>query len=152
MRVKVAAGSPWISSDLRPGPALPAWADWRKYDRFALRDLYARSALAVVPLLENDYQTGISTILEMMAMGKPLIVTRTRGQTDTIVDGENGLYVPPGDPAALRAAIERLRRDPAEAARLGRNARQYVEKQAGLDLFTRTLQQALVEAHALRCG
>ena len=152
VRVRVAAGSPWISSELRPGSALPAWADWRRYDRFALRDLYARSAIAVVPLLENDYQTGISTILEMMAMGKALIVTRTRGQTDTIVDGETGLYVPPGDPAALRAAIELLRRAPEEAARLGRNARRYLEQHAGLDLFTRRLKQALVEAHAARFG
>ena len=152
VRVRVAAGSPWISSELRPGSALPAWADWRKYDRFALRGLYARSAIAVVPLLENDYQTGISTILEMMAMGKALIVTRTRGQTDTIVDGETGLYVPPGDPAALRAAIERLRRAPEEAARLGGNARRYIEQHAGLDLFTRTLQQALVDAHSARFG
>jgi glycosyltransferase involved in cell wall biosynthesis len=108
--------------------------------------------VAVVPLFENDYQTGISTILEMMAMGKALIVTKTRGQTDTIIDGENGLYVPPGDPAALRTAIERLRKDPAEARRLGANARRYVEEQAGLDLFTRNLVQAVNEAHAARGG
>ncbi|MBS2024317.1 MAG: glycosyltransferase [Deltaproteobacteria bacterium] len=152
VRVRIAAGSPWIASELKADRALPEYVDWRKYDRFALRELYARSAIAVVPLFENDYQTGISTILEMMAMGKALIVSKTRGQTDTIVDGENGLYVPPGDAAALRAAIERLRQDPAEAARLGRNARRYVEERAGLDLFTRELVRATTEAHAARFG
>jgi glycosyltransferase involved in cell wall biosynthesis len=152
VRVRVAAGSPWIASELRPGAGLPAYVDWRRYDRHALRDLYARAALAVVPLQQNDYQTGISTILEMMAMGKCVIATRTRGQTDTLVDGETGVYVPPGDAAALRAAIVRLRADPAEAARLGANARRYVEEKAGLDLFVRRLEETLREGHAARFG
>jgi len=135
VRVHIAAGSPWISSELRPGAALPDNVDWRRYNRNQLRDLYARSALAVVPILQNDYQTGISTILEMMAMGKCVIATRTRGQTDTIVDGLNGVYVPPGDPAALRATLERLLKDPAQAQRIGAEARRFIEREAGLGLF-----------------
>jgi glycosyltransferase involved in cell wall biosynthesis len=37
---------------------------------------------------------------------------------ELIRDGENGLLVPPGEPAAWVAAIERLRQDPAFALRL----------------------------------
>jgi len=88
-----------------------------------------------VPIQENDYQTGISTILEMMAMGKCVIATRTRGQTDTLVDGVNGIYVPPGDVAALRAAILRAVEHPEETARMGAAARRYIEEHATLDLF-----------------
>jgi glycosyltransferase involved in cell wall biosynthesis len=150
VRVSIAAGSPWISAELRPGGALPGHVDWRRYDRHALRDLYARSAICAVVLQENDFQTGISTLLEMMAMGKCVIVTRTRGQTDTVVDGENGVYVPPGDAAALRGTIERLLKDPAEVARIGGNARRYVEEKAGFDLFVRTLAATVREAHAAR--
>jgi glycosyltransferase involved in cell wall biosynthesis len=150
VRVHVAAGSPWIQNELRPSEALPAHVDWRRYDRFDLRRLYARSALAVVPIVENDYQTGISTILEMMAMGKCVVATRTRGQTDTIVDNVNGVYVPPHDPAALRATIARLLAAPEERARIGRAARAFIEKEAGLDRFVERVSRAVREGHQER--
>jgi glycosyltransferase involved in cell wall biosynthesis len=135
VRVSIAAGSPWISKELRPEKPLPANVQWGRYGRFELRELYARSACAVVPIYQNDYQTGISTILEMMAMGKCVIASRTRGQTDTIIDGVNGLYVAPGDRKALRDAIEWVLGHPAEAARIGAAARRFIEKDVGLDLF-----------------
>jgi glycosyltransferase involved in cell wall biosynthesis len=152
VRVRIAAGSPWISQELRPSGGLPENVDWRKYNRYDLRDLYARSALAVVPIKENVYQTGISTILEMMAMGKCVVATRTQGQTDTIIDGVNGVYVPPGDAGALRATIERLLANPEERQRIGRAARAFIEKEAGLDLFTDKCVQAMREAHSFRFG
>jgi glycosyltransferase involved in cell wall biosynthesis len=146
VRLCIAAGSPWIDSALRPRRKLPANVQWTRLPRHELRLLYARSAVAVVPILDNDYQTGISTILEMMSMGKCVIATRTRGQTDTIVDGVNGLYVPPGDPAALRATIERVLRDPAEAARIGAAARRYIEEKASLELFVSRIADAVRSA------
>lgn len=149
-RVQIAAGSPWIDQALRPREALPPNVTWGKLNRWELRELYARSALAVVPILENDYQTGIATILEMMAMGKCVIATRTRGQTDTIVDGETGVYVPPSDPAALRSAIERLLAQPAEAARLGRAARRFIEEQASLGHFVDRIVRGVRAGHAAR--
>jgi glycosyltransferase involved in cell wall biosynthesis len=152
VRVRIAAGSPWIAKEQRPNSALPANVDWQRYGRFELRELYARSALAIVPIVENDYQTGISTILEMMAMGKCVVATRTRGQTDTIVDDVTGVYVPPGDAAALRATIQRLLANPAEIARIGSAARAYVEQRAGLDLFVRRVAQAVHAGHASRFG
>src|SRR5204863_3544687 len=150
VRVQVAAGSPWIDATLRPRDNLPKNVTWGKLNRFDLRALYARSALAVVPIFQNDYQTGIATILEMMSMGKCVIATRTRGQTDTIVDGETGVYVPPGDPKALRDAIERLIAAPDEAARLGRAARRFVEENAGLGRFVERIVDAVQVGHATR--
>jgi len=149
-RVQIAAGSPWIERPLQPKRVLPENVTWGRLNRFELRELYARSALAVVPILQNHYQTGIATILEMMAMGKCVIATRTHGQTDTIVDGVTGVYVPPGDPTALRAAIERLLANPEEAARMGRAARAFVEERAGLDLFVDKMVEAMKVAHAVR--
>src|SRR5690606_30942780 len=133
-----------------PSRQLPPNVRWGKLNRFELRQLYARSALAVVPIHQNDYQTGIATILEMMAMGKCVIATRTRGQTDTIVDGVTGVYVPPADPKALRDAIERLLAAPEEAARIGRAARKFIEEEAGLDRFVDHLVRNIREAHRLR--
>jgi glycosyltransferase involved in cell wall biosynthesis len=150
VRVQIAAGSPWIARPLRPGRALPPNVTWGKLRRWDLRELYARSALAVVPIFENDYQTGIATILEMMAMGKCVIATRTRGQTDTIVDGVTGVYVPPGDHEALRAAIRRLLARPEDGARMGQAARRFIEDHAGLDRFVDRLAEAVRAGHAAR--
>jgi glycosyltransferase involved in cell wall biosynthesis len=152
VRLQIAAGSPWIERPLVPARALPPNVTWGKMSRWDLRDLYARAALAVVPILENDYQTGIATILEMMAMGKCVIATRTRGQTDTIVDGVTGVYVPPGDHEALRAAIRRLLDRPEDAARMGEAARRFIEDQASLDLFVARLVEAVHAGHAARFG
>src|SRR5260221_4096339 len=149
-RVQIAAGSRWIQRTLRPSAALPRNVSWGRLGRAELRELYSRAAVAVVPILENSYQTGIATILEMMAMGKCVIATRTRGQTDTIVDGETGLYVPPRDPVALRSAIERMIGSPGEAARLGRAARRFIEEHAGLDRFVERIVDAVQVGHATR--
>ncbi len=150
VRAQIAAGSPWIDSTLRPSAPLPQNVTWGKLNRFELRKLYARSALAVVPILQNEYQTGIATILEMMAMGKCVIATRTRGQVDTIVDGVTGVYVPPGDPNALRDAIQRLLADPEQATRIGAAARRFIEEEAGLDSFVQRLSRAIHAGHAAR--
>jgi glycosyltransferase involved in cell wall biosynthesis len=148
VRVQIAAGSPWIDKPLQPRGALPKNVTWGKLGRAELRELYARAALAVVPILDNNYQTGIATILEMMAMGKCVIATRTKGQTDTIVDGETGVYVPPSDPVALRAAIERLLASPETVDRLGANARTFIEKHASLDIFVERIVKATREGHS----
>ncbi len=152
VRLQIAAGSPWIDRPLEPRGPLPDNVSWGKLNRFQLRDLYARAALAVVPIFQNPYQTGIATILEMMAMGKCVIATKTEGQTDTIVDGVTGIYVPPGDPAALRTAIERMLAQPEEARRIGQAARRFMEQEAGLDVFVERVSAAVRAGHAARFG
>lgn len=150
VRVQIAAGSPWIQKELNPSHELPENVSWGKMNRYDLRALYARSALAVVPIKQNVYQTGIATILEMMSMGKCVIATRTIGQTDTIVDGVTGVYVPPHDPGALRAAIQKYLNAPEEAARIGRAAREFIEREAGLNLFVDRVIGAMERALAYR--
>jgi glycosyltransferase involved in cell wall biosynthesis len=107
-----------------------------------LRDLYARSQFVVVPLLHSDTDNGITVILEAMAMGKAVICSRTRGQVDAVEEGVTGLYVPVGDPMALRNAILSLWNDPLRAQQMGRNARAWVEKHHTLEKFTATVRSA----------
>jgi len=107
-----------------------------------LRNLYARSRFVVVPLLSSDTDNGVTCILEAMAMGKPVICSRTRGQVDVVQDGVTGLYVPVGDAAAMRAAVESLWNNPARALQMGRNARAYIEKFHTLEMFTSTVRSA----------
>jgi len=104
-----------------------------------LRDLYARAAVVAVPLVENDFQAGVTTILEAMAMGKAVVVSATSGQKDVIEDGVTGLTVPPSDPARLGEAIRSLLDQPSERRRLGRNARDAFESRFTLDLYTQVL-------------
>jgi trehalose synthase len=67
------------------------------------------------------------TVAEAMWKSRPVVASAVGGIVDQVVDGETGLLVrDPHDLAALGAAIERLLGDPAEAARLARNARNHV--------------------------
>jgi glycosyltransferase involved in cell wall biosynthesis len=147
LSVKLAAASPWSKhQDQTAGRALPPNVEARRYDYAGLRALYAESSFVVVPLRETDFQAGVTTILEAMAMGKAVVATRTTGQTDVITDGENGLVVAPGDVAGWRLAITRLRDDDALRERLGRNARRWVEENAALDRWAARLAEAVCQA------
>ena len=98
-----------------------------------LRELYARSRLVVVPLHDVEFDAGVTAVTEAMAMGKPVIASSTRGLRDLFVHGEQGLYVPPHDPRALREAIVQLLESPAEAQRMGGAGRALVERRHRLD-------------------
>jgi glycosyltransferase involved in cell wall biosynthesis len=108
-----------------------------------LRDLYARSRFVVVPLEATDADNGITVILEAMAMGKPVICSRTLGQVDVIQEGVTGLFVPVGDPVALREAILSLWHDPARANAMGRAAREYAERHHALEKFCGDVKDAI---------
>lgn len=100
-----------------------------------LRDSYADAKVVVVPLLQSDIDAGVNVILEGMAMGRPVISSRTAGQIDVIVDGDTGIFVPTGNVAALRAGICMILSDPQAAEDMGRRARAYVEENHRLEDF-----------------
>ncbi len=134
VEVRLGAASPWSKHrNETENQQLPPNVQARRYEYNELRQLYADAKFVVVPLYENDFQAGITTILEGMAMGKAIVTTRTTGQIDTIRDGENGLYVAPGDVAGWRAAIGQLLDNPDEAERLGYQARRDIEAELSLD-------------------
>ena len=68
------------------------------------------------------------SILEAMSAGLPVVASRVGGIPELVVDGETGLLVPPGDPASLAAAIERLLEDPGLRDRLGAAGRARLEE------------------------
>lgn len=72
---------------------------------------------------------GMPTVLvEALARGVPVVSTDVVGIGELVVDGATGLLVPPEDPVALAAALDRLLTDPALAARLGANGRRLVQR------------------------
>jgi len=67
-----------------------------------------------------------NALLEGMSAGRPIVASRVAGIPDVIDDGQHGVLVPPGDPAALAVAIGHLLAAPDVAARLGSRARRRV--------------------------
>jgi glycosyltransferase involved in cell wall biosynthesis len=101
---------------------------WRELPHVEMRRLYGRAAVVVLALRPNTHMSGLSTILEAMACGRPLVVTDTLGLREYLTDGETSILVPAGDPKALAAATGELLADPGGAAELGQAARRAVQE------------------------
>ena len=73
-------------------------------------------------LVTSAWENLPHTVLEALAVGTPVVATAVGGVPEVVVDGVNGLLVPPHDVAAIAAAVERvvseadLRRSLADAA------------------------------------
>ena len=148
LRLVVVASSPWSTNGLdKSGLGQATVLSHIPYRE--LRSLYSQARLVVVPLFDVDYAAGVNTVLEAMAMGKPLIVSRSRGITDYLVQGETGHYVAPGDAPALRDAILSLWEHSPEQTRLGRNARQAVEEGLNLDNYAERVAQIVRQVAAM---
>jgi glycosyltransferase involved in cell wall biosynthesis len=63
-----------------------------------------------------------------MASGRPVVATTTGGIVDMIMDGENGLLVPPGDEHKLAQAMAQLLNDADLRARLAAGAQERVQR------------------------
>lgn len=111
-----------------------------------LVDLIARSTMVVVPLEERQISIGQSVVLEAMTMGKPVIVTRVNGTVDYIEHMRTGILVPPGDPAAIRDAVDLLTRDADLRHRLGRAALEAIKQKHLPVHYADGVAQVLVKA------
>lgn len=176
VEVVIGAASHWSKRrSTASDHALPSNVHVSAFDYDALRNVYARSSIVVVPLDDIDFQAGVTTILEAMAMSKAVIVTHSLGQTDVVEDRRaatrgaaprmrppsmvrnlaehagipiepTGFYVPPEDSAALRRAIEHLLAHPDERRRLGAAGRHTVERLLTVDHFAERVRQLVVAA------
>jgi len=107
---------------------VPGALGWVAHDE--LLRLYGRAAVVACPSHREGY--GIACA-EAMAHGRPVVASDVGGLRDLVVDGETGLLVPPGDVAALRAALERLLADPELRDRVGRAARERIRERFSWD-------------------
>jgi glycosyltransferase involved in cell wall biosynthesis len=102
-----------------------------------VRPLYDLLDLVLLPSRMEGFS---QSLLEAMALGKPVIASAAGGNLDLIASPGDGLLVSPLDPVAWATAIDRILGDDALARRLGAAARHTARDTFSLD---RTVRETL---------
>jgi glycosyltransferase involved in cell wall biosynthesis len=102
------------------------------------RDHYRRAAVFVLPSL---FENCPYTLLEAMACGRAIVVSRGYGMREMIVDGTSGLFFRPGDSEDLAEKVIRLLEDGQLRRQLGDGARNAVLEQYSLDVAAQAAER-----------
>jgi glycosyltransferase involved in cell wall biosynthesis len=127
--VRAATGAGWrVELLTRPqqvaGLDLPAEVHLRgAVGRGEYLRVLSDAGVVVIPTEVREYPTGQTVLLEAMALGKACVVTDTPAMREYVTDGVDAVLVPPGDPVALRSAVDQLLADDGRRAALGAAAR-----------------------------
>ena len=118
-------------------------------------DMCARlrdARVVALPVRENSYSGATTVLLQALALGKPVVVTRTRAIATGygLVDGENCRLVPPGDADAFERALAGVLGDEWHARALGSSARATVEADLSWERYVDRLEGLLRDAAARR--
>jgi glycosyltransferase involved in cell wall biosynthesis len=104
----------------RPGFHVPPAPGIVVADPVPVSQVVAAWRHAEVGVVPSVVEEGLGRVaVECLAAGTPCVVSGLGGLVDVVSDGVEGLHVPPGDAAALAAALERLLADEQLRARLG---------------------------------
>jgi glycosyltransferase involved in cell wall biosynthesis len=103
-------------------------------------DIPAITAALDVAVLPSYREAQGLTILEAMALGRPVVASNVGGIPEMIEDGVTGLLVPPHDPPALASAIVRLLGDHQLADMLGRAGHDQVHERFCIQLMVNAVQ------------
>ncbi|MGV1015871.1 MAG: glycosyltransferase family 4 protein [Fluviibacter phosphoraccumulans] len=121
----------WIDSnpDAIPQSELDQWIHDGVIDYLGrMEDVRPAIAACSVYVLPSYREGTPRTVLEAMAMGRPIITTDAPGCRETVIDGENGFLVPVRSVDALVAAMERFIKDPDLSLRMGKRSREIAEE------------------------
>jgi glycosyltransferase involved in cell wall biosynthesis len=86
------------------------------------------------------------TIIEGMALGRPVVSCASGGVLEIVTDGHDGLLVPPGDVTALANALIRLIENPDERNTLGMAAATTARERFDVAVLSRQIQKIILEA------
>lgn len=89
------------------------------------RNVYDYLAHCDTLLMPSLHEGLPYTLLEAMALGKPIIASRVGGLAEVLRDGITGLLTPPGEPISIARAIVELQRSPEYCRRLGEDAQRF---------------------------
>ena len=82
-----------------------------------------------VSVLSSVSEGFPNTLVEAMAVGRPVVATRVGGVPDAVVEGETGYLVAAGDVLAFADRLAALLADPMRRARMGAAAAQIARRQ-----------------------
>jgi glycosyltransferase involved in cell wall biosynthesis len=120
------------------------------------RDVADLLGAADISCLSSSAEGVPMSLLEAMALGKPVVATNVGGVSEAVEAGKTGLLVAVGDERAFAEALLRLARDPAFAKRLGDAAKQRHRDVFGLDRmvaeYARGFDEVLEAATRRRTG
>ena len=113
-----------------------------------VRDRLASARVVVLPVRENSYSGATTVLLQAMATGKPVVVSRTAAIATgyQLEDGVNCRLVSPGSLDELDAAVRELLTDESQAAAVGARARETVERSLSWSQYVSTLADLLSAA------
>lgn len=100
-----------------------------------LPSIYRAARAVVIPLTDVSLLAGLTSLLDAIACGRPVIMTRNAFVDIDIEALGLGIWVPPGDQAALLAAMNRLAQDDALAQRMSERARAYAQQSYAYETF-----------------
>jgi glycosyltransferase involved in cell wall biosynthesis len=101
------------------------------------------AAVVAVPLASDDRLAGLSEVVDALALGKPLVVTRSRWLDVDVEKIGCGIAVDPGDVAGWRDALHQLWHDPELRRAMGRAGRGFAERELNADAFGTVLVDAV---------
>lgn len=92
------------------------------------QDVPQAMALGDIFLNTANVDNAPVSVIEAMACGLCIVSTQVGGIPDLLEHEVNALLVPPGDPGAMAAAVQRILVEPGLASRLSHNARKKAEQ------------------------
>jgi glycosyltransferase involved in cell wall biosynthesis len=146
--VRASAVSPDAKASLRNMPkVLPSNMVCRYHDWHELRQLYRDSDVVVISLLDHNYQAGLTTLFEAMACRRPVIMTRTPGLVEEVIDGGYIIGVNPGDVDGMKQAIADLLNQPEKAEALAQKGYDFVMQQHNHNVYVQSFADQLTSRY-----
>ncbi|GAB3160466.1 glycosyltransferase family 4 protein [Myceligenerans halotolerans] len=139
-------GYEWFEDELRARASLPDLAGAVDFVGYA--DPWEWFARAVVVVVPSRVEPFGNVAVQALRAERPLVVSRTQGLAEIVRDGETGLSVPPGDPAALAGAVAELLDDPERAATLAAAGRKDAQERFGVERYRSEMARAILSPRA----
>ncbi|WP_353648559.1 glycosyltransferase family 4 protein [Nakamurella sp. A5-74] len=135
-------GYEWFEHQLRERAALPDLAGSVVFEGYVapVWSVLEDSDVAIAPSLGESFGNAV---VEAQLAGRPVIAAVNAGHQQTVQDGETGLLVPPGDAAALAAAVSRLIDDPELARALAERGLASAEEKFTISRYRREIAAAI---------